>query len=642
MYIDKCIEFLKSENGFEDNWLTKFDFGEGKKDNSIKDFFGKINESFNLIVENVNYSVLCGEYVRCHNFKEKVDDLTKIISDIQSSIEVEGNEDVTLELTSFFVENFMVPYNFINRQLERLIYAVNKKVTKQVGRRLFSAEKINNNSQNNFQLSVQIKELVTITNKNIRIAIIDLDFAIDEKILSSFIIDKKALEEISSDYTFLKILKDKYNYLIRKILYRIQQDKKYSYQYAFDYQDKELIISDIPAGCYDCFDSITNKHYIDIENNYSESEIQLIKEKVSTNSEIKFIDIHHLTKVYKDKHSSYDLVSKLVNRFNEKFDSEFNRIGTSKFDKLALEIMKNYMLNNEFSIFLEKQKITLDEIDDKLESIKSVQHETGIRNYFPFLKYSMFLVDKLNSEFKEKEFNYLEACKLKEKFSKILKETYDNLEWCKDRNFLAFQLPSEECVYEIEHESVSVKLFLSTSFVLPINYEKVQLELIELTRKEAKFQTLLEVNENLEKQKKSIFKLRENVEKGDRRSIEILGIFSAIVLFTSGSIQIFSIENITFNDALKFMLAFSYCLVLFIFLIWLITRENIKELTQVHKWFFIGLVITSLVSLSFVIYADNFKHIKPNKRKDIPSITVKFKGLKVIEKSDTVIKIKTP
>ena len=638
MYIDKCIDFLQSDNNFKDDWLLEFNFIE-KKDDSIKDFIGKINESFNFVIENLNYSILSGEYVRIKDFKEKLDELFSSISNIQSSIEIEENEEVNLELTSIFVENFMIPYNLINRSMDRLLHTVNKKITNQSGRWLFSAEKSHNNFHNNFQLSGQIKELLTITLKNIRVAIIDLDFAIDEKILSSFIIDKKELEEISTDYKFLKILKDKYNYLIRKILYRIQQDKKYSYQYAFDYQDKELKIKEIPSGYFECFDSITKKHYIDLENNYTESEINLIKEKVNTNSDLKFIDIHHLTKVYKDKHSSHKLVSSLVEKFNTKYTTEINKEVISLFDKSALVIMKNYMLNNEFSIFLENKKITLDEIDEKLESIKSIQHETSIRNYFPFLKYSLFLVDRLNSEFKQKEFNYSQVCLLKEKFSEILKETYDCLEWCKDRNFLAFQLPSEECVQEVQFENGSINLFLSTSFVLPINYEKLQLELSELTRKEAKFQTLVEVNENLEVQKKSIYKLRESVEKNDRRSIEILGIFSAIVLFSSGSIQIFSIENLTMNDALTFMLVFAYSLVLFIFLIWLITRENIKELTIVHKLFFIGLSITSVLALFFVWNSN--KSNQTLEKSIIHNTTISTKDSLVSRDTLNIIKITT-
>ena len=103
------------------------------------------------------------------------------------------------------------------------------------------------------------------------------------------------------------------------------------------------------------------------------------------------------------------------------------------------------------------------------------------------------------------------------------------------------------------------------------------------------------------KKSKPRIDIKNRMEKADRRSIEILGIFAAIVLFSAGGIQIFRFENITIVDAFKFMLCFSYSLVLFIFLIWLITRENIRSVTWIHRIFFIALSIISYLALAFII-----------------------------------------
>ena len=178
-----------------------------------------------------------------------------------------------------------------------------------------------------------------------------------------------------------------------------------------------------------------------------------------------------------------------------------------------------------------------------------------------------------------------------------LRDSYENYEWCKDKNFLSFQLPANEC--KIKYAEYNI--FLSSSFVLPINYEKILRELTELSRKLEKYKTLFEVHENLKSEKTIIKELRENIEKNDRRSIEILGIFAAIVLFTSSSVQIFSIKGVDFKQALKFMLCYSYSLTLFIFLIWLITRENIKSVTTIHKIFFFALAITAVISLLYTL-----------------------------------------
>src|SRR5690606_28075665 len=96
--------------------------------------------------------------------------------------------------------------------------------------------------------------------------------------------------------------------------------------------------------------------------------------------------------------------------------------------------------------------------------------------------------------------------------------------------------------------------------------------------------------------------IRKEVEKIDRRAIEIIGGFSAIVLFDSGRIQIFSIDGIIITDGLNWMLLFSYSLILFIFLIWLITRDGlaIKGLSVIHWAFLGGLILLWAVSLSYV------------------------------------------
>jgi hypothetical protein len=601
MILDDCFNFLNSDEGLPENWLSKYDFSEKNKDNSIKEIIGRINLCINTIFEKLNISILAGEIFYEMNYQDKLDELTSMISNIQVGIEVDDN-DITLELNNIFHNSFIEPFFLAKKSILRLNHSFNKKLSNQGGKWLFVAEKITNNSSDLIDNS-NFKDQITVLQTNIKIASIDIDLSIDEKILSDLILFKKVLEEIEFEYKYLSLIKDKCNFLIKKVLFRIKQDNKYSYLYAIDYQDKELTFDDVKPGKFSYFDNITKKHYSSKDECYTKGEIDLIKEKLRKKESLTYIEIHQLTKVFKDQNNNHKQVAEILSLFNSKYDVEIVQEDLSLFNKQSLYTMKNYMLNNEFSIFLEKKKLQFQDIEDKLDNIRQNQLDTGVKNYFPFLKCCNYIDTVLNDEFKKKELNFSFLNELLNKFKQILKEAYECLEWCKDRNFLAFQLPSYECNYFIQEDNLN--LFLSSSFVLPINFEKVQLELNELKRKEGKYLTLIEVQENLEGQKKTIIKLRESVDKADRRSIEILGIFSAIVLFASGSIQIFSIENLTMSDALKFMLAFSYSLVLFIFLIWVITRENIKSLSKVHVGFFIGLVASTLIALTFVINSDN-------------------------------------
>ncbi|WP_369013368.1 hypothetical protein [Flavobacterium anhuiense] len=602
MILEECTRFLESDLGLSENWILQYDFSEEKTDESIKKIIGRINLNINKIFENLNLSILSGEVFESpENYNNEFEKLTTKISNIQVGIEVEGNEDVTLKLNDIFHSSFIEPFNFAKKSIQGLIHSFNKNLLNEGGKWLFSIEKtINSLALKN---TSHLKEQILILHINIKIADIDINLSINEKFLSSLIVYKKELEEINTEYKYLPLIKDKCNYFIKKILFRIKQDNEHSYLYTIDYQDKELTLEEIDPGYFSCFDNITQKHYSTSDNCYSKNEINAIKEKIRKKESLSYTEIHQLTKIYKDKNNSHAQVSDILKIFLEKYNNEISSAQLSKFNKHSLSVIKNYMLNNEFSIYLEKKKVTLEEIEKKLDEIKHYQLETGIKNYFPYVKYCDYIDKILDAEFKKKEldFDLKYATDLINKLKTNLKEAYKCIEWCKERNFLAFQLPSNECGKMLNFEGENdVKVFLSSSFVLPINFEKLQLDLNELTRKEGKYLTLIELQENLENQKEIILRVRESVEKSEKKSIEILGIFSAIVLFTSGSIQIFSIKNLSMSEAIQFMLAFSYSLVLFIFLIWLITRENLKSLTRVHYAFFGGLVIMCIIAITYV------------------------------------------
>ncbi|CAI2766140.1 hypothetical protein [Flavobacterium collinsii] len=620
MILEQCSIFLDSEAGLPENWISEYNFSVENIDESIKTIIGRINLNINKIFENLNLSILSGEiFQEPDNFKRELDKLTTKISEIQVGIEIVENEPKTLELTDIFINSFIEPFNFAKKSIQRLSHSFNKKLLNEGGKWLFTAEKAMYNPID-LKNTSHLKEQIQILQKNIKIAAIDIDLSINEKILSNLILYKKELEEINTEYKYLPLIKDKCNYLIKKILFRIKQDNEFSYLYTIDYQDKELTLEEVQADSFSHFDNIMLKHYSSNNNCYSNSEIDLIKEKIRKKEPLSYVEIHQLTKIYKDKNNNYKQVSNVLSLFKTKYDEEISKTNLSKFNKHSLYTIKNYMLNNEFSIYLEKKGLKLEEIEKKLGNIKHIQLETGIKNYFPFIKYCDYIDQLLNEEFKKNEFDFIHATNLINKLKANLKEAYNCLEWCKERNFLAFQLPSNECCTTINFEGEDVKIFLSSSFVLPINFEKLQVNFNELSRKEGKYLTLIELQENLENQKSIILRVRESVEKSEKKSIEILGIFSAIVLFTSGSIQIFSIKNLTMSEAIQFMLAFSYSLVLFIFLIWLITRENLKSLTKVHYGFFFGLVIMSGIAINYVMNPQQINKSIPKKEVSHPKL----------------------
>lgn len=591
-YLQQCIEFLNSSDGFGDNWLEKYDFTDDIKEESEKEIIGKIDNCVNKIYHFFNFSIISGEFIDDENYIKTIQEIKDVLSLIQSSIEID-DEQIQDNLVNTFLNLFAKPLNnslkdihFLYLRYERKILINNTDVI------LFDAVSKYENILNNSDLSV-------ILRFNIKLTDIDRDLSVNKKLLSDLLIIRKELEISKIKNEYIQILSDKCCFLIRKILYRFKQDSQTSYLYAFDFQDKELTLEDVKSGVFKEFDLMTKKHYSIDNFELNVSEINTIHEKKLMSKSLNCIDYHKLTKFYKDKNKNYTQVSNLLKEFIDKFKQELDSEKLSKFDKRALQIILNYLHNNKFSIYLEQENLDLNKVEKVLSKITHLQLETGIKNYFPYLKTCNFIANLLENIFKKelKIDDYDKVSNLIGKLNYYLKEAYNGFEWCKDRNFMAFQLPKKESyLQELDHP-----VFLNSTFVLPINFEKTEIELKELSRTLGKFNTLLEVHQNMKIEKEIILNLKLDVEKSERKSIEILGVFSAIVLFTSGSLQIFSIDGMTTKDGLKFMLVFSYSIVLFVFLIWLISRDSLKSLTKIHKFFGVGLLFISIISFGYVL-----------------------------------------
>lgn len=591
-YLQQCITFLNSSDGFGDNWLEQYDFTDENKEEYEKEIIGKIDNCVNKVYQFFNFSIISGEFIDDENYINKIEDIKDVLSLIQSSIEIQ-DEQIQDNLVNSFLNLFAKPLNNSLRDIKYLYRWYERKfLINHTDVILFDVISKKENILNYSDLS-------TILRFNIKLTEIDRDLSVNKKLLSDLLIIRKELEisKVKNDYT--QILSDKCCFLIRKILYRFKQDSQTSYLYAFDFQDKQLTLEDVNPGVFNEFDLMTKKHYSIDNLELDVSEINIIHEKKFASKSLNYIDYHKLTKFYKDKNKNYTQVSNLLKEFTDKFKQDSACSKLSKFDKRALQIILNYLHNNKFSIYLEQENLDLNKVEKALSKITHLQLETGIKNYFPYLKTCNFIANLLENIFKKelKIDDYDKVSNLIGKLNYYLKEAYNGFEWCKDRNFMAFQLPKKESyLQELDHP-----IFLNSTFVLPINFEKTEIELKELSRTLGKFNTLLEVHQNMKIEKEIILNLKLDVEKSERKSIEILGVFSAIVLFTSGSLQIFSIDGMTTKDGLKFMLVFSYSIVLFVFLIWLISRDSLKSLTKIHKFFGVGLLIISIISFGYVL-----------------------------------------
>lgn len=582
MTLQTCNDFLKSEDGFPENWINCYSFGApATMSDSISKIQIRINSVVNTLFTHLNSSLITGEYINVESTKEHLENISKTIEAVPSSLELNGSpSDIQHKLSEELLFHFANPINSVLKDYRAFIHSLKRNLTilpeeQSVLFEGLSVEQFFSFNKNNIVVDTQ--KLSRVFMINLALAKIDHNLSVKKEILNQLILLRTELVQTvgNSRETLDKIIIDKCNYLIKKILYRFEEDAK-NYLYAYDFEDKVLKVDGLEINYYKEFDEITSGHYELRSSNASMRKewLNSVYTKITKGECLTYQDYHVATKEYKDSSKNLMQLKNLKEKFRKLYKQKREESSSiSLFDKKALNISYNYILNNYFSLYLElgKDKVGVEEAEKKYERIKQVQEETGIKNYFPCMKFCHFLTKRLDILVKTPDIDCEYIRSIINRLENTLKDFYNNFEICKDRNFLSFQLPNEECIIKVEGHSV----FLSSSFVLPLNYEKIQRELKELTSKLEKYKILLEVHLNLQFEKSAIKDLRENIEKNDRRSIEILGIFAAVVLFTSSSVQIFSINGVTFRDALKFMLCYSYSLTLFIFLIWLITRENI-------------------------------------------------------------------
>jgi hypothetical protein len=121
-----------------------------------------------------------------------------------------------------------------------------------------------------------------------------------------------------------------------------------------------------------------------------------------------------------------------------------------------------------------------------------------------------------------------------------------------------------------------------------------------------KIKALFELHVSLKKDVSEIYTIKEKLAESDKRHIEILSIFAAIVMFVSNEVQMFSnLKNV--KDAVIFTLFFAFSLGLFVMLIWFVTRPttvNLKKLPLTHRLLII-LFVLGFVAAGVYLFFDS-------------------------------------
>ena len=307
-------------------------------------------------------------------------------------------------------------------------------------------------------------------------------------------------------------------------------------------------------------------------------------------------DIHLYIKFYKDINKNIDKLDE-INVFLKK---RIENSTTGNYEKSIRTIIYNYARNNRFSLFTE----TCDNRDDLQKEYNKIDNKDN-KNYFLQYKFINKSIELLNAELKEKNENItIDQIEDIEKYLEEIEPEYEtyktNIEWILEHIYFIYRVSLEECIID--------DIFIYSSFLLPLDnrkskkdYEKIVDSFRELKSQLPLFRRIAIFNTKVsEKVKDELTQFDEKIEKRDTKTIELMGLFTAIIAFVMGSIPTFQYFKNIYEVGL-FLIVFATALISFLLVLLFITRYNkkVKDFTISFYVFYIFVIILLIVAVFF-------------------------------------------
>lgn len=321
-----------------------------------------------------------------------------------------------------------------------------------------------------------------------------------------------------------------------------------------------------------------------IENHYDENKSgvksafkKLKKEKNNNFKNFTCQNIHLYIKYYKDIDKNIVKLDEIINWLKN-----WKEQSVDLYEKITRNAIYNYACNNRFSLFAEECK----DKNELYKVYKSISNND--KNYFLQYKLIKRVTQLINDELKENSSSITlaqieEIEPLLKNIEEEYKEYKKNIQWIVEHIYFIYRVSFDECIID--------EIFIYSSFLLPLDIRKSK---NDYERVSDDFRVLKSQIEPL----KRIVQFDEKIEKHDTKTIELMGLFSAIIAFIMASIPTFKyMENIF--DVGIFLIVFATALISFLLVLLFITRYNkkVKNFTTSFYAFYVIIIILLIVAI---------------------------------------------
>lgn len=581
--IKSCLTDYQNNFLSTNNWIDSLIWDDQNKESSLSAGIIQINRFIENCFISMSKSILSGEYI--------LKDVNSVLDELMNITVFESSPDTECEYQNKLYERF--------QQLNNDLYNIAKNYKQKIA---IVNDKVNLKSNNLIINAISFKGS-NINNKLFKIlSDYVLEVCFKEHILSYKLNDIKELILIkesasvfkstlsSKSKLIIETVDEKCLFLLKKLLHQDGDSL-----YAIDFNTKHINGKSEDLKFLDQI--YKNYLYFQTPSSYPKEIIRQWQNSCYTKNQTKASYMVSLMRYYSCNNATLTQIENLVNSFNELYNNILPSFSDRPFDILALKSIKNYMYNCKLSFRLKQRVCTLETFKELIEEIVTLQKETCISNFHPHKKAVEYLIKSIKSDLQAS--NFLEEIEC-EKFL-MLEESLKNLEksinWCKEQRYYPFQLMYNECISA--NAQLGIVIFTPSSYSKPIRYNELEEELQQLKSEVHLLKNKIELKNELQE----IVVIKEDIEKNKRSSIEILGLFTAIITFLVGCISIFQgqKEGITLTEQIQYSISLGIILLMFVCMIYIITLPREKNwldyLKQPKTWVFIVILLSCICTL---------------------------------------------
>jgi hypothetical protein len=599
--IDKITQLIKKDFLDNANWHLEY-FDENNVLVNKTDLEAKVNTT---LLEVSNYyieSILSGEYIKENDFEIRLlsnEEVINLFLNSNSSFEdlqfyeiVFNNLVKSLQLFLTDYNNFFKIIDIHNTHPSLDIVFSSSKNTSRV---LLDLNEEVRNSYYNFSRILKLNQLDHFFDESIGYFknLIELEGLIkNNKYPSPF--DAAVMLKLS----FLK-----YKWSIRQIT-TLKALKRTASSKSYLVDNVLISLQETPTL------SVGNNKIIDwkvyLENHYNSENLHSYfyrkydELKLLNVGNLTFYQLHFLIKYHKDIKPNYENLSNIVKEIESR-ELQF----TNEKQRFLFYKNLNYALNNQFSLLVKIPDSKKEDVERLRNKIIAFQSRTSNENFFVEVKYLKYKIESL-----EKLVNGRKALDTEmdirthlEEIRQLFIKCESKINWSKNHHNLLYQLEYNESLVPLN--SGLNNIYFASSFLLPLSTEQIDSEFQELRTKFNNDFNHLEVLGALTKEFALIKDLKNNVESSDKKSIETITIYTAVISFIVGTVSGFSFVN-TFFKALIFLLIFSSALSFFVLMVFISTR-GVDFIKRNKNYFFsaCGLLILLLGVLCLFNYYES-------------------------------------